>query len=190
MADIIKAADAFSPAERYKDMGDGTFARVVYLSGGGGGGGGGAATIADGADITQGAIADAAVAAGASGSVSAKLRAISRDVAAPATPGSNASSTALEGSHVIKAAPGTLFTLTILNTSAVAQYYQLHDATALPADTAVPKSVIRVAPGGTGSFDYGTRGRAFATGIVVTNSSTAPTLTHGAADSFYDAQYA
>ncbi|MGN6518557.1 MAG: hypothetical protein ACTHK2_03930 [Dokdonella sp.] len=189
MADIIKSADAFSPAERFKDMGDGTFARVVYLSGGGGGGGGGAATVADGADVTQGAVADAAVAAGAAGTVSAKLRAISRDVATLTTPGSNASSTQLEGSHVIKATPGTLFTLTILNNSGVAQYYQLHDATSLPADAAVPKAVIRVAPGGTGSFDYGTRGRAFAAGIVVTNSSTAPTLTHGGADSFYDAQY-
>lgn len=35
----------------------------------------------DGWDLTQGAIADAAVAAGATGSVSAKLRAISRDIA-------------------------------------------------------------------------------------------------------------
>lgn len=68
--------------------------------GGGGGGGGGAITAAsgsiasgamaagshaagsgvDGWDLTQGAIADAVVAAGATGSVSAKLRAISRDV--------------------------------------------------------------------------------------------------------------
>lgn len=38
------------------------------------GGGGGASTIADGADVTQGAIADAAVAAGAAGTLSAKLR--------------------------------------------------------------------------------------------------------------------
>lgn len=45
------------------------------------GGGGGASTIADGADVTQGAIADAAVAAGAAGTLSAKLRSISRDIA-------------------------------------------------------------------------------------------------------------
>lgn len=38
------------------------------------GGGGGAVTIADGADITEGAIADAVVAAGAAGTISAKLR--------------------------------------------------------------------------------------------------------------------
>ncbi len=45
-----------------------------------GGGGGGAVTVADGADVTQGAIADAAVAAGATGTQSAKLRRISTDI--------------------------------------------------------------------------------------------------------------
>ena len=38
------------------------------------GGGGGAATIANGADVTEGAIADAAAASGGTGTVSAKLR--------------------------------------------------------------------------------------------------------------------
>jgi hypothetical protein len=41
----------------YKDMGNGTYALVTY--GGAGGGGGGAATIADGADATQGSKTDA-----------------------------------------------------------------------------------------------------------------------------------
>lgn len=41
---------------------------------GSGGGGGGAVTIADGADVTQGAIADGAATAGSTGTVSAKLR--------------------------------------------------------------------------------------------------------------------
>jgi hypothetical protein len=53
-------------------------------NGSGGGGGGGAVTVADGADVAEGAVADAAVAAGATGTVSAKLRAISRDIG-PAT---------------------------------------------------------------------------------------------------------
>lgn len=39
-----------------------------------GGGGGGAVTVADGADVTQGAIADAASTAGGTGTLSAKLR--------------------------------------------------------------------------------------------------------------------
>lgn len=41
---------------------------------GGGGGGGGAVTIADGADVAEGATTDAAATAGGTGSVSAKLR--------------------------------------------------------------------------------------------------------------------
>lgn len=47
--------------------------------------GGGAATIADGADVTQGALADAAVAAGAAGSLSAKLRRLTTDLDAVKT---------------------------------------------------------------------------------------------------------
>lgn len=58
--------------------------------GGGGGGGGGAVTVADGADVTQGTIADPAVVAGASGTENAHLRAISRDVGATATNGATA----------------------------------------------------------------------------------------------------
>lgn len=48
----------------------------------GGGGGGGAVTIADGADVAQGDVNDAAVVAGAEGTLSAKLRSISRDLVA------------------------------------------------------------------------------------------------------------
>jgi hypothetical protein len=47
---------------------------------GGGGGGGGAVTVADAADVAQGAIADASVVAGATGTISAKLRRISADI--------------------------------------------------------------------------------------------------------------
>jgi len=44
-----------------------------------GGGGGGAATIADGADVTQGAIADAAVNGDNPGTLSAKLRGLNKN---------------------------------------------------------------------------------------------------------------
>lgn len=47
---------------------------VTCSNSSGGGGGGAAVTIADGADVTQGAIADAASTAGGAGSLSAKLR--------------------------------------------------------------------------------------------------------------------
>lgn len=58
----------------------GTGLGTGFGGGGGGGGGGGAVTVADAADVTQGAIADAAVTAGATGTVNAHLRSISRDV--------------------------------------------------------------------------------------------------------------
>lgn len=52
----------------------------ALVTSGSGGGGGGAVTVADGADVTQGAVADAAVTAGSTGSVSGKLRTISADL--------------------------------------------------------------------------------------------------------------
>lgn len=55
----------------------------------GGGSGGGAVTIADGADATQGAVADAVVAAGATGTVSAKLRRLTTDLDSVKTNTSN-----------------------------------------------------------------------------------------------------
>lgn len=59
------------------DQGGGLYSESAA---GGGGGGGGAVTVADGADVTQGAVADAVVAAGAAGSISAKLRRLSADI--------------------------------------------------------------------------------------------------------------
>lgn len=51
-----------------------------------GGGGGGAATVADGADVAEGSTADAATTAGAAGTVSAKLRLVTSQLAnIPAT---------------------------------------------------------------------------------------------------------
>lgn len=62
--------------------GDGSQGYILAIGDvtGGSSGGGGAVTVADGADVTQGAVADAAVAAGAAGTLSAKLRSISRDI--------------------------------------------------------------------------------------------------------------
>jgi hypothetical protein len=105
-------------------------------------------------------------------------------------PTGNSSSAALEASRVVKAAPGTLYALTVYNNSGSAQFYQLHDATAEPSVGAVPAAILaKIAAGGSETVYFGRRGRAFTKGIVVTNSSTGATLTVGAADSYYDAQY-
>ena len=53
---------------------------LQWIKSTGGGGGGGAVSIADGADVTEGAIADAAVVGDASGTVSAKLRGLNKSV--------------------------------------------------------------------------------------------------------------
>lgn len=101
----------------------------------------------------------------------------------------NYASTALEASHVIKAAAGTLWGLTVFNNSASAQFYQLFDSATLPANGAVPIEPMKVPAGSSGGWTFGEIGRAFAAGIVVSNSSTGATKTIGAADSLFDAQY-
>lgn len=102
---------------------------------------------------------------------------------------SNATVAAYAASLVVKASAGTLFGLSGYNSKVSAQFIQLHDAAALPADTAVPVVVITVPAGANFAIDFGVYGRRFATGIVVTNSSTGPTKTIGAADCWFDAQY-
>lgn len=57
---------------------------VQAPSSGGGGGGGGAATVADGADVAEGSVADAAVVTNATGTISAKLRGLVAILAAVA----------------------------------------------------------------------------------------------------------
>jgi hypothetical protein len=63
-------------------------------------GGGSAVSVADGSDVTEGAIADAVVAAGATGTVSAKLRAISRDIGTIATASATESTAANQTTQI------------------------------------------------------------------------------------------
>src|SRR5436190_1739516 len=76
-----KKSGAPGVPENLIDMGDGTWARkVVVVNADNTTAGGG--VVADGADVTQGAVADAVVAAGAAGTLSAKLRRLTADLAA------------------------------------------------------------------------------------------------------------
>jgi len=101
----------------------------------------------------------------------------------------NATSTALETNRVVKATPGTAYFVTVASTLGSAQFIQFHDATALPADTAVPVWVANIPANGNLNIPLSIYGRVFANGIVVCNSTTAATKTIGAANCFFDIQY-
>lgn len=98
-----------------------------------------------------------------------------------------ANSAAYEKSRVIKAAKGSLVTLHGYNSGA-AQFLQIHDAAAVPADAAVP--ILTLAIAATASFSFSWPfGLPCANGIVVCNSSTGPTKTIGADDCYFTATY-
>jgi hypothetical protein len=102
---------------------------------------------------------------------------------------SNATSVANAASLVVKATPGTCLGVTGYNAKTSAQFIQLHNATSLPADTAVPVLAITVPASSNFSIDFGTYGRRFSTGIVICNSSTQQTKTIGTTDCWFDVQY-
>jgi hypothetical protein len=101
----------------------------------------------------------------------------------------NNPSAALEASRVIKASPGVLYGLSGYNANAGTRYIQLFNSTTLPADTAVPVLTIPVATGASFNIDFGAYGMGFSVGIVVCNSSTGPTKTIGAADSWFTPRF-
>lgn len=91
-------------------------------------------------------------------------------------------------SIVVKTGAGVLYGFTVYSSNAAAQFIQVFDAAAVPADTAVPTVLLTVAAAGNLGVTY-IPGRKFLYGIVLCNSSTGPTKTIGAADCFFDAQF-
>ena len=101
----------------------------------------------------------------------------------------NARSVAYEASRVAKSGAGLCFGLSGYNSKVSAQFILVFDAQTVPADGAVPETIISVPAASNFSLDYGYHGRAFTQGIVVCNSSTGPTKTIGSADCWFDVQY-
>ena len=100
----------------------------------------------------------------------------------------NKSSNALTNAIVI-AGVHKLYGFTVNNTNAALQYVLLFDLSVLPGDGAVPVCSFTAL----GAQDKGVLWlppRRMLQGIVVCNSSTAATKTIGAADCFFDVQYA
>lgn len=107
-----------------------------------------------------------------------------------AQPPLNIHSTAYEASHIIKATNGILYGITGYNSKTSSQFIQLHDAAALPIDTAIPALTFLVPAQSAFSLDFGAMGRNFpGGGIIICNSSTGPTKTIGSADCWFDCQY-
>lgn len=102
--------------------------------------------------------------------------------------GSLVSSVAYEASRVLKNSEGRLLHLSGYSSKASAQFIQIHDAAAVPADAAVPKAILQVAANSPFEFKLPLNGAPFSNGIVVCNSSTGPTKTVGAADCWFTAE--
>ena len=69
------------------------------------------------------------------------------------------------------------------------QFIQIHDTLAAPTAGAVPKFVIPITANQPFSIDFGIYGLPMLNGIFITNSTTGPTLTAGAADTFMNVRY-
>lgn len=101
-------------------------------------------------------------------------------------------STALEASRVLKASPGSLFSISIA-IGVTSGWLLLFDATTAPADGAVtPKYAIPVGSNGTNGFasiNFDTfRPLSFTTGIVAVFSSTGPFTKTASATAFFSGQ--
>lgn len=113
-----------------------------------------------------------------------------KSVAAAGGAPSNSATTAYASSLVAKASAGTLYGVAGYN-SGPQQFIQLHDAAAVPANGVAPVGPLITVPAASNySIDFGSYGMRFATGIVVSNSTTGPTKTLGAADCWIAARYA
>lgn len=93
----------------------------------------------------------------------------------------NVPQAALAAGKQVSVSPTILYGISGYN-SGPAQFIQLHDKASAAVNAEVPAHSIAVAAAANFSIDFGVYGMNFINGLYATNSSTAPTLTIGAAD--------
>ena len=100
----------------------------------------------------------------------------------------NAYTNAKQASFIV---PGNLlvYGFTVYSTKAASQFLNVFNASALPADTAVPLFSWPLLTNNGVGFSWAPNGRRFHSGLVLCNSSTDATKTIGSADCFFDVQY-
>ena len=94
---------------------------------------------------------------------------------------------AYEASRVLKDSAGTLLCLTGYNSKTSSQFIQIFDARTLPANGAAPIATFIVEATSNFSYSVPMPGLQCRFGITVSNSSTGPTKTIGAADCYFTA---
>lgn len=101
----------------------------------------------------------------------------------------SATNPALAASFVAVEGQCRLIGITVSNTKAASQFFQLFDATSVPADTAVPLISVDIAANTAKGVFFGESGRWMRQGVVLCNSSTQGSKTVGSADCLFDVQY-
>lgn len=101
----------------------------------------------------------------------------------------SATNPALAASFIAMEGQGRLLGVTVTNTKASAQFFQLFDTSSLPADNAVPLIAVDIAANTAKGLFFGEGGRWMRQGITLCNSSTQGTKTIGSADCLFDVQY-
>lgn len=97
-------------------------------------------------------------------------------------------STALESGSIVKAGSGVLYKLKGYN-SGSAQFVQLHNSTGSLVNGDIPTVIVVAAEQSNFSWDPGSFGMPFSTGIVVTNSSLDDTLDTGSNNCWFNIMY-
>jgi hypothetical protein len=101
----------------------------------------------------------------------------------------NSFSSVAETFRLVKAGWTILYGCTMTNANVGTRWLQGFDATALPANGAVPVFSIHAATGTEAGLSYSPTGRAFKSGCLLAISTTQNSLTIGGADAIFDAQY-